>query len=78
MEQIAEIYILSQPFMLQIMATGPPVVNLHPNNFSLELPAAVIMLTQPENSTIQPIVSMDFVSSGIQEGSLWASVLFLL
>eukprot|EP00073_Rattus_norvegicus_P037269 XP_008763446.1 PREDICTED: BPI fold-containing family C protein isoform X2 [Rattus norvegicus] len=63
LSKIAEIYILSQPFMLQIMATGPPVVNLHPNNFSLELPAAVIMLTQPENSTIQPIVSMDFVAS---------------
>ncbi|KAK7800380.1 hypothetical protein U0070_027643 [Myodes glareolus] len=59
-KEIAELYVLSQPFMLQIMATGPPVINLHPNNFSLELPAAVIMLTERQNSTIEPIVSMDF------------------
>ncbi|KAL6090353.1 hypothetical protein STEG23_016417 [Scotinomys teguina] len=63
MGQIAEIYILSQPFMLQIMATGSPVINLHPNNFSLEFPAAVIMLTQRQNSTIEHIVSMDFIAS---------------
>lgn len=78
MGQIAEIYILSQPFMLQIMATGPPVINLHPNNFSLEFPAAVAMLTQRENSTIEHIVSMDFVSLGIQGSSLWAPSPFLL
>lgn len=78
MGQIAGIYVLSQPFMLQIMATGPPVINLHPNNFSLELPAAVIMLTERQNSTIEPIVSMDFVSLRMQEGSLWVPVLFLL
>ncbi|OBS78334.1 hypothetical protein A6R68_19281 [Neotoma lepida] len=78
-KEIAEIYILSQPFMLQIMATGPPVVNLHSNNFSLEFPAAVIMLTQLQNSTtVEHIVSMDFVSLGIQGGSLWAPILFLL
>nr|XP_048274758.1 BPI fold-containing family C protein [Myodes glareolus] len=63
LSKIAEIYVLSQPFMLQIMATGPPVINLHPNNFSLELPAAVIMLTERQNSTIEPIVSMDFIAS---------------
>jgi hypothetical protein len=78
MGQIAEIYVLSQPFILQMMATGPPMVNLQRNNFSLEFPAAVIMLTQLDNSTIQPIVSMDFVSLGIQAGSLWESILFLL
>ncbi|XP_021482448.1 BPI fold-containing family C protein [Meriones unguiculatus] len=63
LSKIAEIYVLSQPFMLQIMATGPPVIDLHPNNFSLEFPASVVMLTQLENSTIKPIVSMDFVAS---------------
>ncbi|KAH0500986.1 BPI fold-containing family C protein [Microtus ochrogaster] len=63
MGQIAEIYVLSQPFMLQIMAMGPPVINLHPNNFSLEFPASVIMLTERQNSTIEPIVSMDFIAS---------------
>lgn len=63
--------------MLQIMATGPPAVNLHPNNFSLEFPASVTMLTEMENSTIERIVSMDFVSVGIQDGSLWAPSLFL-
>ncbi|XP_027248287.1 BPI fold-containing family C protein [Cricetulus griseus] len=63
LSKIAEIYVLSQPFMLQIMATGPPVINLHPNNFSLEFPAAVIMLTELQNSTIEPIVSMDFIAS---------------
>ncbi|XP_050995822.1 BPI fold-containing family C protein [Acomys russatus] len=63
LSKIAEIYILSQPFMLQIMATGPPEINLHPNNFSLEFPASVVMLTELENSTIEPIVSMDFVAS---------------
>uniref|UniRef100_A0A8C6RE57 Bactericidal permeability-increasing protein n=1 Tax=Nannospalax galili TaxID=1026970 RepID=A0A8C6RE57_NANGA len=61
--RIAEIYVLSQPFMLQIMATGPPEISLHPNNFSLDLPASIIMLTELENSTIEPIVSMDFVAS---------------
>lgn len=73
MGQIAEIYVLSQPFMLQIMAMGPPVINLHPNNFSLEFPASVIMLTERQNSTIEPIVSMDFVSLGMQEGSGYQS-----
>nr|Q8C186.1 RecName: Full=BPI fold-containing family C protein; AltName: Full=Bactericidal/permeability-increasing protein-like 2; Flags: Precursor [Mus musculus]BAC26108.1 unnamed protein product [Mus musculus] len=63
LSKIAEIYVLSQPFILQMMATGPPMVNLQRNNFSLEFPAAVIMLTQLDNSTIQPIVSMDFVAS---------------
>ncbi|GAB1295428.1 BPI fold-containing family C protein [Apodemus speciosus] len=71
LSKIAEIYILSQPFMLQIMATGPPEVNLHRNNFSLEFPAAVVMLTQLENSTIQPIVSMDFYKRiGLTVGKL--------
>uniref|UniRef100_A0A8C5K157 Bactericidal permeability-increasing protein n=1 Tax=Jaculus jaculus TaxID=51337 RepID=A0A8C5K157_JACJA len=61
--QIAEIYILPQPFMLQIMATEPPEIHLHPGNFTLDIPASVIMLTQHENSTVEPIVSMDFVAS---------------
>ncbi|KAL1775254.1 BPI fold-containing family C protein [Sigmodon hispidus] len=63
LSKIAELYILSQPFMLQIMATGPPEINLHPHNFSLEFPAAVIMLTELQNSTIQHVVSMDFIAS---------------
>ncbi|MBZ3871156.1 tRNA-splicing ligase RtcB-like protein [Sciurus carolinensis] len=63
LSQIAEIYILSQPFMLQIMATEPPTVNLQPGNFTLDIPASIMMLTQPENSTVQSIVSMDFVAS---------------
>jgi hypothetical protein len=68
--QIAEIYILSQPFILKIMATEPPVINLQPGNFTLDIPASIIMLTQPENSTMQHIVSMDFVSLERQEGTL--------
>ncbi|KAG3291077.1 BPI fold containing family C [Ictidomys tridecemlineatus] len=63
LSQIAEIYILSQPFMLQIMATEPPTVSLQPGNFTLDIPASIMMLTQPENSTLQSIVSMDFVAS---------------
>uniref|UniRef100_A0A8D2D587 Bactericidal permeability-increasing protein n=1 Tax=Sciurus vulgaris TaxID=55149 RepID=A0A8D2D587_SCIVU len=63
LSQIAEIYILSQPFMLEIMATEPPMVNLQPGNFTLDIPASIMMLTQPENSTVQSIVSMDFVAS---------------
>nr|XP_020038967.1 BPI fold-containing family C protein [Castor canadensis] len=63
LSRIAEIYILSQPFILKIMATEPPVINLQPGNFTLDIPASIIMLTQPENSTMQHIVSMDFVAS---------------
>ncbi|XP_039734212.1 BPI fold-containing family C protein [Pteropus medius] len=63
LSRIAEIYILSQPFMIRIMATEPPVINLLPGNFTLDIPASIMILTQPENSTIEPIVSMDFVAS---------------
>lgn len=60
--QIAEIYILSQPFMVRIMATEPPVISLLPGNFTLDIPASIVLLTQSENSTAETIVSMDFVS----------------
>ncbi|XP_069870481.1 BPI fold-containing family C protein [Dipodomys merriami] len=63
LSRIAEIYILSQPFMLEFMATEPPTIHLEPNNFTLDIPASIIMLTQTENSTVEPIVSMDFVAS---------------
>ncbi|XP_011893390.1 PREDICTED: BPI fold-containing family C protein isoform X2 [Cercocebus atys] len=62
-KEIAEIYILSQPFMVRIMATEPPVINLQPGNFTLDIPASIMMLTQPKNSTVETIVSMDFVAS---------------
>ncbi|KAM5289329.1 BPI fold-containing family C protein [Ctenodactylus gundi] len=63
LSRIAEIYILSQPFMLRVMATEPPRVTLQPGNFTLDIPASIIVLTQTENSTVEPIVSMDFVAS---------------
>ncbi|XP_023053935.1 BPI fold-containing family C protein-like [Piliocolobus tephrosceles] len=63
LSRIAEIYILSQPFMVRIMATEPPVINLQPGNFTLDIPASIMMLTQPKNSTVETIVSMDFVAS---------------
>ncbi|XP_062932263.1 BPI fold-containing family C protein [Cynocephalus volans] len=63
LSRIAEIYILSRPFMVRIMATKPPVITLRPGNFTLDIPASVMMLTQPKNSTVESIVSMDFVAS---------------
>ncbi|XP_075408814.1 BPI fold-containing family C protein [Tenrec ecaudatus] len=63
LSQIAEVYILSQPFMVRMMATEPPAVNLQPGNFTLDIPASIIMLTQSENSTTETIVSMNFVAS---------------
>uniref|UniRef100_A0A5F9DAA8 Bactericidal permeability-increasing protein n=1 Tax=Oryctolagus cuniculus TaxID=9986 RepID=A0A5F9DAA8_RABIT len=63
LSRIADIYILAQPFMVRIMATEPPIINLQPGNFSLDIPASIMMLTQPENSTMKTIVSMDFVAS---------------
>ncbi|XP_032122804.1 BPI fold-containing family C protein isoform X2 [Cebus imitator] len=63
LSRIAEIYILSQPFMVRIMATEPPVINLQPGNFTLDIPASIMMLTQTNNSTVETIVSMDFVAS---------------
>ncbi|XP_059537720.1 BPI fold-containing family C protein isoform X2 [Myotis daubentonii] len=62
-KEIAEIYILSQPFMVRIMATEPPVISLLPGNFTLDIPASIMLLTQSENSTAETIVSMDFVAS---------------
>ncbi|XP_023613000.1 BPI fold-containing family C protein isoform X2 [Myotis lucifugus] len=62
-KEIAEIYILSQPFMVRIMATEPPVISLLPGNFTLDIPASIMLLTQSENSTAEAIVSMDFVAS---------------
>ncbi|XP_058529846.1 BPI fold-containing family C protein [Ochotona princeps] len=63
LSRIADIYILSQPLMVRMMATEPPVINLEPGNFSLDIPASIMILTQPGNSTVQTIVSMDFVAS---------------
>ncbi|ELK25935.1 Bactericidal/permeability-increasing protein-like 2 [Myotis davidii] len=63
LSRIAEIYILSQPFMVRIMATEPPVISLLPGNFTLDIPASIMLLTQSENSTAETIVSMDFVAS---------------
>nr|KAF6451777.1 BPI fold containing family C [Molossus molossus] len=63
LSRIAEIYILSQPFMVRIMATEPPVISLLPGNFTLDIPASIVILTQSENSTAETIVSMDFVAS---------------
>uniref|UniRef100_A0A8C2VGB8 Bactericidal permeability-increasing protein n=2 Tax=Chinchilla lanigera TaxID=34839 RepID=A0A8C2VGB8_CHILA len=64
LSRLADLYILSQPLMLRIMATEPPVVRLQPGNFTLDIPASVIVLTQFKNSTeVEPIVSMDFVAS---------------
>ncbi|EPY77446.1 tRNA-splicing ligase RtcB-like protein [Camelus ferus] len=62
-KEIAELYILSQPFMVQVMATEPPVINLLPGNFTLDIPASIMILTQSKNSTAETIVSMDFVAS---------------
>lgn len=50
--------------MVRIMATEPPVINLLPGNFTLDIPASIIILTESENSTVETIVSMDFVSHG--------------
>ncbi|XP_060050347.1 BPI fold-containing family C protein [Erinaceus europaeus] len=63
LSQIAEVYILSQPIMVQIMATEPPRINLLPGNFTLDIPASIMILTKSENSTVETIVSMDFVAS---------------
>ncbi|KAB0348889.1 hypothetical protein FD754_013746 [Muntiacus muntjak] len=63
LSRIAELYILSQPFMVQVMATEPPVIRLLPGNFTLDIPASIMILTQPKNSTAETIVSMDFVAS---------------
>lgn len=70
MWQIAELYILSQPFMVRVMATEPPLINLLPGNFTLDIPASIMILTQSKNSTAETIVSMDFVSLWGQEGRL--------
>uniref|UniRef100_A0A8C7BZJ9 Bactericidal permeability-increasing protein n=1 Tax=Neovison vison TaxID=452646 RepID=A0A8C7BZJ9_NEOVI len=61
--KIAEIYLLSQPFMVQVMATEPPAISLQPGNFTLDIPASIVLLAQTENSTAEAIVSMDFVAS---------------
>ncbi|XP_077024759.1 BPI fold-containing family C protein [Tamandua tetradactyla] len=63
LSRIAGIYILSQPFMVQIMTTEPPTVNLLKGNFTLDIPASIVMFTQPKDSTAKAIVSMDFVAS---------------
>ncbi|XP_057598292.1 BPI fold-containing family C protein isoform X1 [Hippopotamus amphibius kiboko] len=63
LSRIAELYILSRPFMVRIMATEPPVVNLLPGNFTLDIPASIVILTQSKNSTAETIVSMDFIAS---------------
>ncbi|XP_026355514.1 BPI fold-containing family C protein [Ursus arctos] len=63
LSRIAEIYILSQPFMVRVMATEPPVISLQPGNFTLDIPASIVLLAQTENSTAEAIVSMDFVAS---------------
>ncbi|XP_019498130.1 PREDICTED: BPI fold-containing family C protein [Hipposideros armiger] len=63
LSRIADIYILSQPFMVRIMATEPPVIGLLPGNFTLDIPASIVILTETENSTAEAIVSMDFVAS---------------
>ncbi|XP_058424470.1 BPI fold-containing family C protein [Diceros bicornis minor] len=63
LSRFAEIYILSQPFMVRIMATEPPVVSLLPGNFTLDIPASIMILTQSKNSTAETIVSMDFAAS---------------
>lgn len=69
--QIAEIYILSQPFIVQVLAVEPPTVSLLRNNFTLDIPASIIILTQPKNSTAEAIVSMDFVSLWGEADSWW-------
>ncbi|XP_068938122.1 BPI fold-containing family C protein isoform X2 [Petaurus breviceps papuanus] len=61
--QIAELYIMAQPLMMRILTTEPPAVSLEPNNFTLNLPGSVVMLTKPKNNTEEAIVSMDFVAS---------------
>ncbi|XP_043824248.1 BPI fold-containing family C protein [Dromiciops gliroides] len=61
--QIAELYIMSQPLMMRVLTTEPPMVSLEPNNFTLDIPGAVVMMTKPENATEEAIVSMDFVAS---------------
>ncbi|KAF6338912.1 BPI fold containing family C [Rhinolophus ferrumequinum] len=63
LSRLAEISILSQPFMVRIMATEPPVISLLPGNFTLDIPASIMILTETENSTVETIVSMDFVAS---------------
>ncbi|KAJ8791613.1 hypothetical protein J1605_020335 [Eschrichtius robustus] len=77
LSRIAELYILSQPFMVKVLATEPPLVNLLPGNFTLDIPASFVIFTQSKNSTAKTIVSMDFVSLRGQEGSLRIPVLFL-
>ncbi|XP_044534714.1 BPI fold-containing family C protein [Gracilinanus agilis] len=61
--QIAELYIMSQPLMVRILTTEPPMINLEPNNFTLNIPASIVMMTKPKNSTEEAIVSMDFMAS---------------
>ncbi|XP_004480867.1 BPI fold-containing family C protein [Dasypus novemcinctus] len=61
--QIAELYIFSKTFKVQLMATEPPVINLLKDNFTLDIPASIVIFTQSENSTANAIVSMDFVAS---------------
>ncbi|MXQ80337.1 hypothetical protein E5288_WYG006321 [Bos mutus] len=63
LSRIAELYILSKPFMVQVLATEPPVISLLPGNFTLDIPASIMILTQPKNLTAETIVSMDFVAS---------------
>uniref|UniRef100_F7FW15 Bactericidal permeability-increasing protein n=1 Tax=Monodelphis domestica TaxID=13616 RepID=F7FW15_MONDO len=61
--QIAELYIMSRPLMVRILTTEPPVINLEPNNFTLNIPASIVMMTKPKNTTEEVIVSMDFMAS---------------
>lgn len=63
--------------MVQVLAREPPVVNLLPGNFTLDIPASFVILTQSKNSTAETIISMDFVSLRGQEGSLRIPVLFV-
>lgn len=55
--------------MFRIMATEPPVVNLLPGNFTLDIPASIVILAESENSTAESIVSMDFVSLGVRRAA---------
>ncbi|KAM6153252.1 BPI fold-containing family C protein [Erethizon dorsatum] len=62
--RIADLYILSQPLMLRIKATEPPVVHLQPGSCTLDVPASVVVLAQLGNTTEEePIISVDFVAS---------------
>ncbi|XP_001508957.2 BPI fold-containing family C protein [Ornithorhynchus anatinus] len=61
--QIAEIYLNTEPFIAMVVVTSPPAVNLQPGNFTVEIPGSIKMFTQPENSTAETILSMNFVAS---------------